>query len=143
MYRERAFDFVTVSTNRPAEKPAVMAFLKQQYASNANKLFATDDPGSLQAAWGRTWKPGTPFTVGLAPDGKVLYQKEGKLDIVDMRRVILANLPDTRAYVGQQAYWAAAGAAGKRGLAATWSAGAKRRHRTNMLLLLARDHAAD
>jgi len=114
MYRERAFDFVTVSTNRPAEKPAVMAFLKQQYASNANKLFATDEPGSLQAAWGRTWKLGTPFTVGLAPDGKVLYQKEGKLDIVDMRRVILANLPDTRAYVGQQAYWAAAVEAGKR-----------------------------
>ena len=114
MYRLRAFDFVTVSTNRPAEQPAVLAFLKQQYASNANKLFATDEPGSLQAAWGRTWKLGTPFTVGLAPDGKVLYQKEGKLDIVDMRRVILANLPDTRAYVGQQAYWAAAVEAGKR-----------------------------
>jgi peroxiredoxin len=113
MYRERAFDFVTVSTNRPADKPEVLAFLKQQYASNANKLFA-DDPGSLQAAWGGKWKLESPFTVALAPDGKVLYQKEGKLDIIDMRRVILANLPDTRAYVGQQAYWTAAVGARRR-----------------------------
>jgi thiol-disulfide isomerase/thioredoxin len=114
MYRERAFDFVTVSTNRPVEKPAVLAFLKQQYASNANKLFDADDPGSVQAAWGRKWKLESPFTVALAPDGKVLYEKEGKLDIIDMRRVILANLPDTRAYVGQQAYWAAAVAPSKK-----------------------------
>jgi peroxiredoxin len=114
MYRLRAFDFVTVSTNRPADKPAVLAFLKQQYASNANKLFATDDASSLQAAWGRTWPLESPLTVALAPDGTVLYEKEGKLDIVDMRRVILANLPDTSAYVGQQAYWAAAVAARKK-----------------------------
>ena len=52
--------------------------------------------------------------MALAPDGTVLYEKEGKLDIVDMRRVILANLPDTSAYVGQQAYWAAAVAARKK-----------------------------
>ena len=41
----------------------------------------------------------------IAPDGKVLFQKEGKLDILEMRRAILANMPDTRAYFGQQAYW--------------------------------------
>ena len=41
----------------------------------------------------------------IAPDGKVLYQKEGKLDILEMRRAILANMPDTKAYFGQQAYW--------------------------------------
>ena len=108
MYRGRAFDFVTVSTNQPSEKPAVLAFLQQQYASNANKLFATGDASSLQAAWGRKWRLGAPFTMVLAPDGKVLYDKEGPLDIIDMRRVILANMPDTRAYIGQQAYWAAA-----------------------------------
>jgi hypothetical protein len=44
----------------------------------------------------------------IAPDGKVLYQKEGKLDILEMRRVILANMPDTKSYFGQQAYWQAA-----------------------------------
>ena len=43
-----------------------------------------------------------------APDGKVLYQKEGKMDMVQARRIILATLPDTRGYIGQKAYWTAA-----------------------------------
>ena len=56
---------------------------------------------------------GTPFTVVIAPDGKVLYQKEGKIDILEVRRIILANMPDTKSYIGQQAYWQAA--VGERG----------------------------
>jgi peroxiredoxin len=108
MYRLRSFDFVTVATNPPNEAPAVLDFLKKQYASSPNKQFASADAASLQAAWGPRWKLGTPFTMVLAPDGKVLYQKEGKVDILDLRRVILANMPDTRSYIGQQAYWQAA-----------------------------------
>ncbi len=105
MYRLRSFDFVTVSTDPPGDYDAVLAFLKKQYASSPNKQFAVADPSALQAAWGAKWKPGSPFTMVIAPDGKVLFQKEGKLDILEMRRAILANMPDTRAYFGQQAYW--------------------------------------
>ena len=83
----------------------MLAFLKKQYASSPNKQFAVADPSALQAAWGAKWKPGSPFTMVIAPDGKVLFQKEGKLDILEMRRAILANMPDTKAYFGQQAYW--------------------------------------
>jgi peroxiredoxin len=108
MYRLRAFDFVTVATNPPAEAPAVLDFLKKQYASSPNKQFASADAAALQAAWGARWKLGTPFTMVIAPDGKVLYQKEGKVDLLAMRRTILANMPDTRSYIGQQAYWQAA-----------------------------------
>jgi peroxiredoxin len=105
MYRLRAFDFVTVATDSPDKAPAVLAFLKKQYASSPNKQFASADVAALQAAWGAKWKIGTPFTMVIAPDGKVLYQKEGKIDILDVRRTILAAMPDTRSYIGQQAYW--------------------------------------
>lgn len=108
MYRLRSFDFVTVSTNPPGEQPAVLEFLKKQYASSPNKQFASADTNALQSAWGATWKPGSPFTAVIAPDGKVLYQKEGKLDILELRRAILANMPDTKSYFGQQAYWQSA-----------------------------------
>jgi hypothetical protein len=40
----------------------------------------------------------------IAPDGKVLYQKQGDVDILELRRVILANLPD-QDYLGHRAYW--------------------------------------
>jgi peroxiredoxin len=108
MYRLRSFDFVTVATDPPAENAAVMEILKKQYASSPNKQFASADAASLQAAWGAKWKLNAPYTMVIGPDGKVLYQKEGKVDILDLRRVILANMPDTRSYIGQQAYWQAA-----------------------------------
>lgn len=105
MYRLRAFDFVTVATDPPAQAPAVLAFLKKQYASSPNKQFASADVAALQAAWGSRWKPGTPYTAVIGTDGKMLYEKEGKIDILDVRRAILANMPDTKSYIGQQAYW--------------------------------------
>ena len=43
----------------------------------------------------------------ITPDGQVVYQKEGKLDILDLRRAILANMPDVVAYPGQHDYWIA------------------------------------
>jgi len=108
MYRLRAFDFVTVSTDPPDQAPAVVAFLKKQYASGPNKQFASADVSGLQTAWGARWKPGTPFTAVIGTDGKLLYEKEGKIDILDVRRTILANMPDTKSYIGQQAYWQSA-----------------------------------
>jgi hypothetical protein len=41
----------------------------------------------------------------LAPDGKVLYRKQGEVDIVEVRRAILCNLPDPD-YIGHRTYWA-------------------------------------
>ena len=47
-----------------------------------------------------------PFTILLAPARKVLYRKEGEVDILELRRAILANLPAPD-YIGHRAYWAA------------------------------------
>jgi hypothetical protein len=41
----------------------------------------------------------------LSPDGKIIYQEQGELDILKTRRAILANLPDPD-YKGHRAYWA-------------------------------------
>ena len=49
---------------------------------------------------------GVPFTMVIAPGGKVLYQKQGEVDVLAMRRAILANL-ENETYVGHPAYWAA------------------------------------
>jgi hypothetical protein len=38
------------------------------------------------------------------PDGKVLYQKQGSLDILELRSTILAILPSD--YEGFNRYWA-------------------------------------
>jgi hypothetical protein len=45
-----------------------------------------------------------PYTVVLGPDGKVIYKTVGSVDLLDMRRKILAAMPSD--YVGFNKYWA-------------------------------------
>lgn len=105
MYRLRDFDFVTVSANMPDEKAGVLKMLNRLHASGRNLLFGSTDTDQMQAAFDPNWQAGVPYTVLLAPDGKVLYTEQGELNILKLRRVILSNLPDPD-YIGHRAYWA-------------------------------------
>ncbi len=104
MFRHRDFDLVTVSTNYPDEKTGVLKTLQAQHASSRNLQFGSDDTYGLQAAFDRKWDAGVPYTVVLAPGGRVIYQEQGSVDVLAMRRAILANL-ENETYVGHPAYW--------------------------------------
>jgi peroxiredoxin len=103
MFRQRDFDLVTVSTNLPDEKTGVMKTLQAQHASSRNLEFTTEDTYGLQAAFDAHWEAGVPYTMLIAPGGKVLYQKQGEIDILEVRRAILV---ENETYVGHPAYWA-------------------------------------
>jgi thiol-disulfide isomerase/thioredoxin len=105
MFRRRDFDLVTVSTNYPDEKNGVLKTLQAQHASSRNLQFASDDTYAMQAAFDAKWDAGVPFTMVIAPGGRVIYQQQGEVDVVEMRRAILANL-ENDTYVGHPAYWA-------------------------------------
>jgi thiol-disulfide isomerase/thioredoxin len=105
MYRHRDFDMVTVATNYPDEKNGVLKTLQAQHASGRNLQFASDDTYALQAAFDAKWDAGVPFTMVIAPGGRVIYQEQGPVDVLAMRRAILANL-ENETYVGHPAYWA-------------------------------------
>jgi peroxiredoxin len=103
MYSTRPFQLVTVSANGPDERPSVTALLERQHATSRNLLFASTDTYALQAAFDAKWESALPFTILLAPDGKVLYRREGEIDILTLRRAILANIPTD--YPGFREYW--------------------------------------
>jgi thiol-disulfide isomerase/thioredoxin len=105
MYRNRGLEFVTVSSNDPEERPAVIDFLRRHHASHRNLQFATPDVYGLQAAFDPKMPASLPFTLLLAPNGDVLYQELGASDIPRLRRAILANLPDDPTVAGQRTYW--------------------------------------
>jgi peroxiredoxin len=105
MYRGRNVQLVTVSENDPAEKAAVLEFLQKHHASSSNLLFATPDIYGLQAAFDPLMPAAVPFTLVIAPNGDVVYQELGSLDIVKLRQAILANLSEDARYPGQRAYW--------------------------------------
>ena len=104
MYSDRDFSLVTVSANMPDEKPSVTRMLNKKHATSRNLLFDSDDTAALQKAFDPSWGSAVPYTVLLAPGGKVLYQTTGSVDLLKLRRTILANLPSD--YSGFNKYWA-------------------------------------
>ena len=103
MYSDRGFNLVTVSVNTPDEKQSVLRLLEKKHATSRNLLFASDDTAALQAAFDPKWQSAVPYTVLLGPNGKVLYNSLGSVDILDLRRKILATMPSD--YIGFNKYW--------------------------------------
>jgi peroxiredoxin len=105
MFRRRNFAMTTVSSNEPEEEPDVLKFLRKMHASSTNLLFGTTDTYGLQAAFDPAMGAGVPFTVVMAPNGDILFQQTGDLDMMELRRAILSNLPDDPGHEGAQQYW--------------------------------------
>jgi peroxiredoxin len=103
MYGVRDLELVTAAANLPDEKNTVLRILEKMHATSRNLLFDSNDTSALQAAFDPTWESALPFTVLIARDGKVLYRKQGSVDILELRRTILANLPSD--YEGFNKYW--------------------------------------
>jgi peroxiredoxin len=103
MYSDRDFSLVTVSANMPDEKAGVLRFLEKKHATSTNLLFDSDDTAAHQTAFDPQWDSAVPYTILLSGDGKVLYKKLGSVDLLELRRTILANLPSD--YIGFNQYW--------------------------------------
>jgi thiol-disulfide isomerase/thioredoxin len=105
MFRARPFDLLMVSTNYPDEQSGVLTALKKAHASNTNYIFGTTDIYGLMAAFDPEWNGADPYTLLIRPDGEVVYKAQGSVDELQLKRLILANLPDDDSYRGIQAYW--------------------------------------
>ena len=104
MYRRRPFDLVTVSANYPDAQAGVMQVLEREHASSTNLLFGSMDIYKLMAAFDPDWNGALPYTVLLKPDGTVVYKHQGEINPLELRRLIIASLPDDN-YIGHQTYW--------------------------------------
>ena len=104
MYGHRAFDLVTVSINYPDEQPGVLAALQKQHATSKNLLLGSTDIYPLMAAFDSEWNAAVPYSMLIRPDGTVAYKIQGSIKPLELRRLIIANLPDDD-YIGHQAYW--------------------------------------
>jgi peroxiredoxin len=103
MYGARDYSVVTVSANMPDEKAGVLRFLQKQHATSKNYLFDSQDTSTLQTAFDPKWDSAVPYTILLSADGKVLYKQLGSADLLELKRIILANLPSD--YRGFNQYW--------------------------------------
>jgi peroxiredoxin len=103
MYSNRDLDLVTVSANLPEEREDVLRVLTKNHASTRNLLFDSTNTVALQTAFDPEWDSAVPYTALLGPGGKLLYRRLGSIDMLELRRVILSNIPAS--YEGFQKYW--------------------------------------
>jgi hypothetical protein len=96
MYRHRDFELVTVALNRPDEEKAVLEFLKAKQASCQNLIFGSADREKLIDAFDPDWQGEVPFTVLIAPDGKVVYRESGSIDPLALKRAIVKALNEKK-----------------------------------------------
>lgn len=104
MYGHRAFELVTVSINYPDEKAGVLNALKKQHATTRNLVLGSTDIYALMEAFDPDWNAAVPYTMLIRPDGTVAYKRQGPINPLEVRRLIIANLADDD-YIGHQAYW--------------------------------------
>ena len=110
MYRmygkRRNFNLVTVSINYPDEQPGVLKALNAEHATSTNLIMASTDIYANLAAFDPKWNAAVPYTLLISPSGEILYKSQGTVDVIKLRRLIIANLADDD-YIGHGAYWKA------------------------------------
>lgn len=104
MYGHRAFDVATVSINYPDEQKGALDDLTKLHATTRNLILGSTDLYALLAAFDPDWNAAVPYSMLIRPNGEVVYKLQGTIDPLEMKRMIIANLPDDN-YLGHQAYW--------------------------------------
>lgn len=91
MYSGRNFEFISISADNPAQKEKALQFLKTSQASNKNFIFNTDDKYKLIEAVDPKWQGALPYTILIEPGGKIVYAKQGRINVQQMKKIIVEN----------------------------------------------------
>jgi hypothetical protein len=91
MYRLREFELVTISMDDTSRKANVLNFLTKKRASSANYIL-TGDKYQFIDQLNKDWEGSLPYTILLAPGGKVLYSKQGAIDPMELKKLIVNSM---------------------------------------------------
>ncbi|MEX2174729.1 MAG: redoxin domain-containing protein [Pirellulaceae bacterium] len=97
MYRKRDFQLVTISIDEPEQKAAALKLLQEQHVAATNYLSTAESKDKLADALDKEWQGPVPYTLLIAPGGKVIYRKSGPLEALAVRRAIVDYLGRTYA----------------------------------------------
>jgi peroxiredoxin len=97
MYRHRKFELVTISMDEPDEGEAVLKNLRRNYVAATNYHLAIANRDRFADLLDKQWDGPVPYTLLIAPGGKVLYRKQGEIDPLEVKRAIVDVLGRTYA----------------------------------------------
>lgn len=89
MYRERDFEFITISMDDLAKKDKALERLKKLEASNKNYIYNGRNKYEFIEAIDPKWQGALPYTIVVEPGGNILYGKQGPIDPLQLKKVIV------------------------------------------------------
>jgi peroxiredoxin len=89
MYRKRNFQMITISLDQPEQKDAALKLLKEDHASMTNYISAVASPDRFAEILDKEWRGPLPYTLLIAPGGKVIYRQSNAIDPVEVKKVIV------------------------------------------------------
>jgi peroxiredoxin len=95
MYRKRPFELVTISLDDPEKRDQALKTLTENHVSATNYLLKTDDRDRFAEALDKDWPGPLPYTLLIAPGGKVLYRKTGAIDPLEVKRAVVGFIGRT------------------------------------------------
>lgn len=95
MYRGRPFRLVTISLDDLAKKDEALRVLQENHVAATNYILNSDDRDAFAEALDKNWPGPVPYTLLVAPGGKVLYRKAGAVEPLEVKRAIVGHLGRT------------------------------------------------
>jgi thiol-disulfide isomerase/thioredoxin len=95
MYRGRPFRLVTISLDDLSKQDEALKGLQANHVAVSNYILKTQDRDAFANALDKDWPGPVPYTLVVAPGGKVLYRKVGRIDALEVRRAIVEFLGRT------------------------------------------------
>jgi peroxiredoxin len=92
MYGARDFEFISISTDALKQKDKVLEFLKDKNAATKNYICTSDDKYALIEAVDKNWPGALPYTLLIAPGGKIVYSHEGVIDVLEVKKEIMKQI---------------------------------------------------
>jgi hypothetical protein len=96
-YRSRPFELVSISLDDLAAKDETLKFLTQVHLTASNYIYKSGDKDALASALDKEWPGPIPYTLLIAPGGKIIYRHTGAIDGLELRKAIVDYMGRTYA----------------------------------------------
>lgn len=91
MYRNREFEMISISLDELGRKQNALNFLTRKHGSMKNYIFRGDRYAFIEAI-DKNWEGSLPYTIFIAPGGKILYRKPGIIDPLALKKIIVESI---------------------------------------------------
>ncbi len=91
MFKDRDFEFVSISADKPNKKDKVLGFLKSRNSAVKNYIFDNDDKYTLIESIDPDWNGALPYTLLIEPNGNIAWKHQGEVDFHELKKFLVEH----------------------------------------------------